>query len=192
MTKTKILTILGLLSLIAGCTSNPVNEKAVTTDTVAVCKQYFDFDQIDHYTIEIEDEVVWNIFEDSTSSDKEKRFVDLIMKEKPATLADTGFIDNLADFNFKKTNIPSIKFGSLKEIFCERKHKESWSSACIPTYRDIFIFKKNGRAIGVAKICFTCNMHNIIGTNCNTSEFGQSGDYDRLYEIIYGHKKVSN
>lgn len=35
-------------------------------------------------------------------------------------------------------------------------------------------------------MCFSCDACVIVGTNSNTEEFGMSGDYEKLSEILYG------
>ena len=52
-------------------------------------------------------------------------------------------------------------------------------------YRDILVFKKENKTVGVAKVCFGCSQSIITGTKLNTQEFGQSGDYGRLKKLLY-------
>ena len=74
---------------------------------------------------------------------------------------------------------------AIDEIFTEKKHAEYYEFACIPIFRDVLIFKNKSKVVGIAKICFTCNNSVIVGTNANTEEFGMSGDYEKLSEILY-------
>ena len=57
-------------------------------------------------------------------------------------------------------------------------------TACIPVFRDILIFKKNNKSIGIAKICFECEKSHIVGTNKNIENFGQCGDFSKLMNIL--------
>ena len=38
--------------------------------------------------------------------------------------------------------------------------------------------------MGTAKICFSCNANQIKGTNANTENFGQEGDFEKLEKIL--------
>ncbi len=107
------------------------------------------------------------------------------------TLADTPIFKNMEKIGFKKTKISSNKFKKLNQIFCERKHEEALYTTCSVIYRDILVFKEKGKIIGVAKICFECDKSVIIGTNNDTEEFGQSGDYGKLYKILHENSKAS-
>jgi hypothetical protein len=92
--------------------------------------------------------------------------------------------DSLEMLGFKKVQLPESKFEKINEVFCARKHDYASYAACIPTYRDILIFKKRNKTVATARICFECGLHDIRGTSQNTEEFGQSGDYDKLEEVL--------
>ncbi len=42
-----------------------------------------------------------------------------------------------------KKEIPKIEFYEIDKIFTEKTAEESYTSACIPIYRDILIFKND-------------------------------------------------
>lgn len=77
------------------------------------------------------------------------------------------------------------KFKQVNETFCQRKHQESYAMTCIAVYRDILVFKKENKIIGTAKLCFSCDQNVITGTQHNTDEFGQSGDYAKLFKLLH-------
>ena len=80
--------------------------------------------------------------------------------------------------------IDKSKFESIDKIFIEKSTLENIATACIHVYRDILIFKKEGKVIGTAKICFDCMSKQIKGTTANTENFGQDGDYEKLEKIL--------
>ena len=112
----------------------------------------------------------------------------IILGKIPKSITDTSFINNLETFGYTKSKIDEKKFNEIDEIFTEKKHSESYATACIYIYRDILIFKKKSKIIGIAKICFGCDANIIVGTKSNTEEFGMSGDYEKLSKILYGNK----
>jgi hypothetical protein len=56
--------------------------------------------------------------------------------------------------------------------------------ACIAIYRDILVFRNHGKICGIAKVCFKCGIHVIVGTESKTDEFGQAGDYNKLNQLL--------
>lgn len=150
-------------------------------------KTFFDFDEVIHYRIEIDENKLLIREEDNLSSDEQLQN-DLIILDKPEVISDTMFVKNLQEIGFSKTNILENKFEELNELFSLKNPKEHLSNSCIAVYRDILIFKKNNKVIGVAKICFDCDQSQIIGTKINTMNFGQDGDYEKLYKLLKSPK----
>lgn len=145
---------------------------------------YFNFDQVDHYSIEIDESTLFDLEEKTNLSRNEQLKVDLIVNYKPESIEDTLFVPKLEQFGFTKQKVPDEKFAALKELFREKSHKEVYHLLCIHVYRDVLIFKRNDSIIGMAKICFECLDSQIVGTTANTSEFGQSGDYGKLRKLL--------
>ncbi len=185
-TVNKILSIFCLLMLL-GC-NNQINKKESTTIAApneVVCNPYFQFDKIDHYFLNIEEEKLWNIEQKKKKTANEKKQLELLIKYTPDKLSDTAVLDNIDKLDFIRKEISADKFNQINEIFCQRKHKEVTASACIAIYRDILVFKKENKIIGTAKLCFSCDQCVITGTRLNTEEFGQSGDYGKLYKLLH-------
>ena len=145
---------------------------------------YFDFDNVEHYSIEIDENELFELEEKKYLSESEKLQIELVINDFPESISDTLFINKLEKSGFTKTLIEKSKNEDLNNLFREKSHKESLYAACIAAYRDILIFRKNGKVIGIAKICFSCSQNRIIGTDANTFEFGQSGDYGKLAKIL--------
>lgn len=183
MTHHKFLTFL-FLTLLFAC-SNNADRKSSSQLDVSDCKPYFSYDKIEHYYYDISEDELQKIEEKKKKSDKEERQLELLTQNKPDKLSDTTALSGIEKIGFVKQNISEDKFEALDQIFCERKHKETIAMACIAVYRDILIFKKTGKIIGTAKICFECDQNVITGTTKNTDEFGQSGDYRKLYTLLH-------
>ncbi len=168
---------------LTGCSPNKTeNENQLTKKD---CNGYFQYDQILHYYVSIDEGDVWKVYEKRNKTKSEVKLLDILIQDVPAKMSDTTILDGIQQLNFKKTTIDAHSFAKIDEIFCERKHKESSETSCIAVYRDILIFKNKNHTIGVAKICFECGKKIIIGAKTNTEEFGQSGDYDKLFQILH-------
>ena len=163
--------IIGIFLLILGCGQKMGN-------------YYFDFDAIEYYTIEIDENKLLNTRENSNLTKSQKLQFEIVIGDKPKSLNDTSFIQDLENIGFKKKEISSDKHQAIKEIFREKSHKNSVAAACITVYRDLIVFKEKEEIKGIAKICFDCSKNQILGTNANTMEFGQSGDYSKLAKIL--------
>ncbi len=145
---------------------------------------YFDFDQIDHYSIKIDENELFDLEEKKNLTQNQQLKIDIIVNDKPEKITDTAFIPKLTKIGFTKNIVSENKHAELNEIFREKSHDEVYALACVHVYRDILIFKKSDSIIGIAKICFDCLDSQILGTDVNTMEFGQSGDYGKLNKLL--------
>lgn len=157
----------------------------ISAKSMADCKPYFQYDKVEHYYLDIDEDKIWEIEERENKTEKEKKQLQLLIQYAPDKLSDTFLLKEVEKIDFLKTVISPQKFETLDQIFCERKHKEVLALSCIAIYRDILVFKKDNKIIGTAKICFNCNQNVITGTMLNTEEFGQSGDYEKLYKVLH-------
>jgi hypothetical protein len=174
------------LFISTGCNSKPDNKAAQSFN----CKPYFQFDVVDHYLIDIDESNLWAMEGKEHKTEKETIQLELLVQDTLEKLSDTAILKNIEKAGFGKKEVPANKFGELNEIFCERKHKEVLATTCIPVFRDILVFKQRNRTIGTAKICFDCSQSIIAGSQQNTDEFGQSGDYLKLRKLLYGQKSL--
>ncbi|MNY62602.1 hypothetical protein D3C86_1994460 [compost metagenome] len=69
-------------------------------------------------------------------------------------------------------------------MFSEKDSIQTDGYACIAEYRDIFIFRKKEKTIGIAKICFKCGRFQIIGSKIDTQYFGLWSELDKLKKIV--------
>ena len=141
-------------------------------------KAFFDFDKVEHFSNDISEYDAENLSMKDNPSRKELILSQLLTED------DMEYTDELEKYNFKKNVINSSKLDSINKIFSENPCETSYVAACIPVYRDIFIFKKNDKIVGKAKVCFGCRLYSIEGTKLNTENFGQCGDFERLGKLI--------
>jgi len=146
---------------------------------------FFEFNEVDHYAIKISEAEIWELGEiDSGQANYE--FNRVLTYNYPDELKDTAFLDRLKGMGYVKKAIPSEKHPQLDSLFSEKKHAEFYQFMCIPEYRDILVFKDNDKTVGLAKICFSCDESHILGAQANTKMFGMSGDYSKLWHVLYG------
>jgi len=146
--------------------------------------KYFDYDELIHYKSKIDENKLREVYENrkKTALDSHKNSV--ILEKTPKSISDTTFIDNLQELGYSKTEVKKDKFAEIDKIFIEKKHKKITDFACDYVFRDILIFKRKSKTIGIAKICFGCDYKHIVGTKANTEEFGLDGDYEKLNKIL--------
>lgn len=184
----QILVIIIFLWTIYGCTPAPnISDKYVDplmTETAVPGQKFFAFDEIEHYFNDFDETLLKDLYENKSKSELDSLKEGVITGDIPKDMADLSFIDKLEQLGFNKSSVDKSKFADIDNIFSVKPVNDVVFTGCIYVYRDIFIFKKNGRTTGVAKICFGCLGEKIIGTNSNTNYFGQNGDYERLRELV--------
>ena len=148
------------------------------------CQPYFQYDQIEWYRNSIPEDQVWNILQKKNRSDAEIKAFHLLVRGVVNKISDTLILSDLESLGYKKKFLNSNKFSEIDKIFCKRKHREVLYTSCEPVYRDILVFKNQNQIKGVANICFNCGQNIIFGTTKSTSEFGQSGDYQKLLQLL--------
>jgi hypothetical protein len=147
-------------------------------------KKFFDYDQIDHYHKEFENADLSRLLERQKLTVLDSLNAGALLDKLAPDLSDTPFIKHLIKAGFEKKKVDPSNFSKIDSVFIEKEVEENSTSNCIYIYRDILVFKKRNRTIGVAKICFECNAHQISGTTANTENFGQDGDYDKLQKLL--------
>lgn len=161
------------------------------TNVKAQDSSFFDFDQIDYYSTDIKTKDISaieyqrkkNSFEYKKISKKNALFLSILTNNYPEKIEE-NFSKQLVQYGFKKRKIDNVLYPEINTIFSEKNCNDNLDSFCIPTFRDILIFRKKDQIIGIAKICYTCHLATIIGTEKNIRNFGSCGDFRRLQEII--------
>lgn len=142
---------------------------------------YYDFDEIDHYSLALD-------IKDVNKKANNPRVTMNVLYSESKSISDTLYIDSLPHLNFNRYSINKNMFKPIREIFRDKNQPEIISTTCIPWFSDILVFKKTKSITGVAKICFHCLKHNIVGSAIGNNGFGQSGDYDKLQELLKKNK----
>ena len=156
-------------------------------------RPHFVVDQLEHYSIKLSSGEEMKLIEAESLSDKEIRLNDVVIQPEREKIADTIRLIGLEKIGFTKKEVHRSKFESINKLFCEKEHKQDMlSTTCIPFYRDVLIFRNKGKIVVAAKVCFDCGHHIISGTKYNTNSFGQSGDYEKLQNLLYENHSIRN
>jgi hypothetical protein len=153
------------------------------SDEPVLGKYYYDFTEVVYYKttkgfddlIAIDDKKVMTL-KDSVTFQIMTGFEEVVPYDVEATYLDS--------IGFEKKIIPVSRYAALYEIFRVKIRKHSEAAACMPIYRDIYVFKKQGKVIGIAKLCYSCGQSQFIGTSAETSGFGMDGEFEKLKELV--------
>ncbi len=175
---------LSILLLFTACTKSP---KVAITEKSTEPQYFFDFDEVIHFRIDkITETLADSMFVSRDRNNEAKRKFRILYNYEsyPSRLNDSTFLKELSALYKFQQKIPSSKMVQMSNIFSERKTRSETSTTCDPKFRDVLIFKKNGSLSGVAKICFQCGKHYIIGSKRNTLMFGQNREFEELKKLL--------
>lgn len=145
---------------------------------------FFKFDKIDYYRTDISREALDSIGMKQEKSRKERALMQVLVQNIPVNTMDTLFINNMEILGFEKSVIDSSQYKRISNLFSLHDTANIDASACAVIFRDVLVFRKKDKVIGVAKICFDCGQNHIVGARYDSSKFGQSGEYEELMEIL--------
>lgn len=111
--------------------------------------------------------------------------LDVLTSYTPESLKDSVFVAQLEDIGYNKKVLPDSINESLNKIFSERAYDEDYAApACMPYFRDVYVFRKNNKITGVAKICYGCGFSYFTGTDAVTQNFGRHNELKHLEKIV--------
>lgn len=183
----KSITLFVLFFLFCSCKKENISEsppKEAIPLEIKYGKVFFDYDQIDYYSTNLEEGKIEELDKNQNKSKVDKYKYTVTIDETPETITDLAFLKYMEKIGFVKKKIDSSKFPEINKIFIEKTASDGYAAACVPVFRDILIFKKLGKVIGIAKICFGCHQYRIIGTDADTENFGTNNDYEKLKYIL--------
>jgi len=146
-------------------------------------KPFFQFDAIDYYNLKIDEHTASNLLNTRRTALDSIKY-NLILDETSENISDDHFLNNLDKVGYKKSEIDPSDFQNLTNLFSERSERDRLNFDCFPTFRNILVFKKDDKVIGVAKLDVNCNKYKIIGTTAHIETFGQGKDYEILSLIF--------
>lgn len=134
-----------------------------------------EFDEVYHYEIK-DDNLPIPTITHTISNLKNA----IVYDEYPNSL-DNNFYSELKKVGYKRSQIKKVNFSKLKEILKYEINVEVGVSACETIFRDVLVFQKNNKIVGVVKICFDCGKYYSIGENLPDFNFEK---YDELQELL--------
>ena len=152
-------------------------------------RPFFDADKIDHYYLDISDDNFFKLIRKENKTEKEKELINIYIHTFPDNFPKLDFKNTLLNHNYKKSNLSSKDEKNIENIFSEKDSLKNDACACIAEYKDVFIFKKNEKTVGIAKICFKNARFQIIGSKINTEGFGLINELERLESIVSPNEK---
>lgn len=175
--------IIGLIIIsIVAVTNNYWSKSDEYLFTNKECKPYFEFDEVVHYQYNIED------FEVLGRKNDDLKY--LLFGNGFESLQDSIYLERV-DSLFHKKLVSKEEHPIVDKIFCYQpiQDEEHYISECIAIYRDIFVFRRENKVTGIAKICFDCNQFTSIGAEEKTNNFGVNYEFSNLAKLI---KKIEN
>lgn len=177
-----ILVIISILILSCNHAAKKVleNEKVVKREL----RPFFDSDEINHYYLNFSEDDSFKLSRKKDLSKKENEFLGIFEFNFPNSIPKEDFEKTLVNHNYKKTNLSIEQEKEIENVFSEKDSSKDEGNSCIAEYRDIFLFKKEKKTIGIAKICFKCGRFQIVGSKLNTEEFGLWTELNKLKSIV--------
>jgi len=124
-------------------------------DTSLIGKNFYDYDEIIHYSL-IKEE--YNSLKKNRKSSLKYKAqfdeLDSFLLDRPKEINFLKFVESKF---FIKRDVPKSKFIRIDSILIHKVPPEILDAAgCIKVFRDILVFKRNKTVVGAAKICFSC------------------------------------
>lgn len=179
-----------IVVVISSCNNSKKVEVADKKVVKKELRPFFDSDKIDHYYLDFsEGEFEHSANDNTVQKEKKKEFSSFFYGYYPENIPKKNFENLLLKYNYKKSNLSVKNQNEIENIFSEKDSLKNDACACIAEYRDIFIFKKNTKTVGIAKICFKNARFQIIGSKLDVSGFGLWSELDKLKSILRPNEK---
>lgn len=165
----------------SGSERNSNNTHAIEHEST---KTYFSFDEVVHYQLDFDKKLIGSLLENARQSEFDSLKKAVILGGYPVQMSESTLPELLKQIGYKESRVNQNKFSAINDIFSNKDVGDLLVTSCINVYRDILVFKKNNNVVGLAKICFDCKAHHILGTSISTEGFGQNGDYEKLENLL--------
>ena len=168
------------------------NSKKTKINNAVVKKElrpFFDSDKIDHYYLNFSEDDFAKILMKDNNTKKEKEFFKIYVSTFPDIIPQENFEKILLNHNYKKSDLSIKQQKGIENVFSEKDSLQTTFAGCAAEYRDIFIFKKKEKTVGIAKICFTCGRTQITGSKLDVSGFELWSEFAKLKSIIRPNEK---
>jgi hypothetical protein len=117
-------------------------------------RPFFDSDKVDHYYLDFSEDDFAKILMKEKNTKMEEEFFDIYVHHFPDTILQENFEKILLRHNYKKSGLTIKQQKDIQNVFSEKDSSPDSYASCAAEYRDIFIFKKKEKTIGIAKNLF--------------------------------------
>ena len=147
--------------------------------------EFFNFDKVEHYSTENKSSISLSINKKhyENLNESEKKYLKILESDLSAKISDTTFISELQNLNFKKATIEKLNLNKYEEIFASEFCNEMQENACAPIYRDIYVFRNHNKIVGIAKICFKCQIVDFVSEKYNWQRYGECESLKKLENL---------
>ena len=145
----------------------------------------FNFDKVEHYSTDDNSSISISIDKKHYENldESEKKYLKILESNLSAKNSDTTFVSELQNLKFKKVTIAKLNLNKYKEIFASQFCNEVQENACAPIYRDIYVFRNNNKIVGIAKICFECQIVDFTSEKYNWQRYGECESLKKIENL---------
>jgi len=161
-----------------GCVGNNGSREEGTRDNTI--SGSFRFDSLVHYVTMIDLYQIGELENKKTKSEQDVFLLSVLGDNE----VDTAILNRLEGVGYTKTLINRSHSGVIDSLFFCKTRQDNVDSSCIHEFRDILVFYKNKKCIGLAKICFDCKAMVSWDRGVQFKGFGDWSDYDKLHPIL--------
>ncbi|RVT79693.1 hypothetical protein EOD40_00865 [Flavobacterium sufflavum] len=143
-----------ILTVIVISSCNHTQKAEIKNTSKATKKElrpFFDSDKIAHYYLNFSEDEFTKFIRKDNRTKKEAEFSNLFTGYLPNTIPKEDFEKTLLNHNYKKSNLSIKQQNEIQDVFSEKDSLMNYGYACAAEYRDIFVFKKKEKIIGIAK-----------------------------------------
>ena len=138
------------------------------------------FDEINYYKFDKSFDEFYLI--NHHKSSKRKAIYDIVYGNTPKTVLDTLFVKDLEKYHYHKKHLENSKYQKIAEIYANGSRQ--YDVTCKVTFRDILVFKKNNKIVGISKICFGCGWETTFFNQKRYYNLVSIDKFDELENIL--------
>lgn len=148
-------------------------------------KSPFEFDTVDHYITHDRTSIATSLHNTPVTSYDEiqMKYSNILFKDLQAKNRDTLFVAELQNLDYTKVPVNSWDVKEYQSIFSQKFGNYFRENACEPYYRDVYVFRKKNKIVGISKICFDCQIINFSSEKDYWQQFGNSDKLKKLEQL---------
>lgn len=144
-------------------------------------KPIFDFDEVVHLSLNITEEEYKERWDADPSA--MYRWTNMLKKHLKTQADLDNFWEQLEHLEYTEQTVDSKYYTFFSDtIFTEKFCAFVKMSKGDSFYKDILVFKKNGKIQGIGKLCMSCNKASFAPPTVFTDCFGEYQEFDQLRE----------